>query len=301
MFCDLRFVSGLVEKIIMNKRNPLIVYVILFFFSFPIIWVVWFLFCGAFLSPDEAQRVLEPALSLEAEKDCYAIWTLLPTWPTLQPILQLLLDTPQFFSAFWNTCVQAFGQIVGQFLVATPAAWAFSKFHFKGKKMLFVVYIALMVLPFQVFMVPNYLISTQLHIFDTPLAVILPGIFSAFPIFIMRRSFDDVPDELIEAAKLDGATEPQVFFRIGLPLGYAGVYAAVVLCFIEAWNSVEQPLLFLPSQQNWPLALYINSITEENLEIAMAASLISFIPALLIFLYGQSYLEIGIQTGSVKG
>lgn len=285
----------------MDKRNLLIAYGILFVFSIPIIWVVWFLFCGAFLSPDEAQRVLGPALSPGAEKDSYAIWTLLPTWPTLQPIFQLLLDTPQFFSAFWNTCVQAFGQIIGQLLVATPAAWAFSKFHFKRKKILFIVYIALMVLPFQVFMVPNYLISTQLHVFDTPFAVILPGIFSAFPIFIMRKSFDDVPDEIIEAAKLDGATEPQILFRIGLPLGYSGVFAAVVLCFIEAWNSVEQPLLFLPSQQNWPLALYMNSITEENLEIAMAASLVSFIPSLLIFLCGQSYLEIGIQAGSVKG
>lgn len=81
----------------MNKRNPLIAYGILFVFSIPIIWVMWFLFCGAFLSPDEAQRVLEPALSSGAEKDSYAIWTLLPTWPTLQPIFQLLLDTPQFF------------------------------------------------------------------------------------------------------------------------------------------------------------------------------------------------------------
>ena len=140
-------------------------------------------------------------------------------------------------------------------------------------------------------MVPNYLIATRLGIYDTPLSVILPGVFSAFPVFIMTRSFQDVPNELLEAAKLDGATAWQIFWKIGVPLGYAGIFAALVLNFIEGWNAVEQPLLFL---------MYMNDIVTDNLGIAMAASLLSLIPAMLVFLYGQTYLELGIQAGGIK-
>ena len=218
----------------------------------------------------------------------------------LAPLAELLLDTPQFFSAFWNTCLLAFAQIAGQLVVAAPASWAFAKLRFAGRRFLLLGYIALMVLPFQVLMVPNYLIATRLGIYDTPLSVILPGVFSAFPVFIMTRSFQDVPNELLEAAKLDGATAWQIFWKIGVPLGYAGIFAALVLNFIEGWNAVEQPLLFLKSQSNWPLSMYMNDIVTDNLGIAMAASLLSLIPAMLVFLYGQTYLELGIQAGGIK-
>ena len=124
--------------------------------------------------------------------------------------------------------------------------------------------------------------------------------FSAFPVFIMTRSFQDVPNELLEAAKLDGATAWQIFWKIGVPLGYAGIFAALVLNFIEGWNAVEQPLLFLKSQSNWPLSMYMNDIVTDNLGIAMVASLFSLIPAMLVFLYGQTYLELGIQAGGIK-
>ena len=183
---------------------------------------------------------------------------------------------------------------------AAPASWAFAKLRFAGRRFLLLGYIALMVLPFQVLMVPNYLIATRLGIYDTPLSVILPGVFSAFPVFIMTRSFQDVPNELLEAAKLDGATAWQIFWKIGVPLGYAGIFAALVLNFIEGWNAVEQPLLFLKSQSNWPLSMYMNDIVTDNLGIAMAASLLSLIPAMLVFLYGQTYLELGIQAGGIK-
>lgn len=207
---------------------------------------------------------------------------------------------PAVFSAFWNTCLLAFAQIAGQLVVAAPASWAFAKLRFAGRRFLLLGYIALMVLPFQVLMVPNYLIATRLGIYDTPLSVILPGVFSAFPVFIMTRSFQDVPNELLEAAKLDGATAWQIFWKIGVPLGYAGIFAALVLNFIEGWNAVEQPLLFLKSQSNWPLSMYMNDIVTDNLGIAMAASLLSLIPAMLVFLYGQTYLELGIQAGGIK-
>ena len=234
--------------------------------AFTVLWPLWFTVDGALMASDELTAALGPAL-LDTADGGYAVWTILPSWPTLQPLAELLLDTPQFFSAFWNTCLLAFAQIAGQLVVL---------------------------------MVPNYLIATRLGIYDTPLSVILPGVFSAFPVFIMTRSFQDVPNELLEAAKLDGATAWQIFWKIGVPLGYAGIFAALVLNFIEGWNAVEQPLLFLKSQSNWPLSMYMNDIVTDNLGIAMAASLLSLIPAMLVFLYGQPYLELGIQAGGIK-
>ena len=283
----------------MRKKEPLLPVLILGLLAFTVLWPLWFTVDGALMASDELTAALGPAL-LDTADGGYAVWTILPSWPTLQPLAELLLDTPQFFSAFWNTCLLAFAQIAGQLVVAAPASWAFAKLRFAGRRFLLLGYIALMVLPFQVLMVPNYLIATRLGIYDTPLSVILPGVFSAFPVFIMTRSFQDVPNELLEAAKLDGATAWQIFWKIGVPLGYAGIFAALVLNFIEGWNAVEQPLLFLKSQSNWPLSMYMNDIVTDNLGIAMAASLLSLIPAMLVFLYGQTYLELGIQAGGIK-
>lgn len=283
----------------MRKKEPLLPVLILGLLAFTVLWPLWFTVGGALMASDELTAALGPAL-LDTADGGYAVWTILPSWPTLQPLAELLLDTPQFFSVFWNTCLLAFAQIAGQLVVAAPASWAFAKLRFAGRRFLLLGYIALMVLPFQVLMVPNYLIATRLGIYDTPLSVILPGVFSAFPVFIMTRSFQDVPNELLEAAKLDGATAWQIFWKIGVPLGYAGIFAALVLNFIEGWNAVEQPLLFLKSQSNWPLSMYMNDIVTDNLGIAMAASLLSLIPAMLVFLYGQTYLELGIQAGGIK-
>ena len=164
-------------------------------------------------------------------------------------------------------------------------------------------YLVLMVLPFQITMVPNYLVLDALGLMDTPWAVILPGIFSTFPVFIMKKGFDAVPDSLLEAAALDGAGPLGTFVRIGLPLGLPGICSALVLSFIEAWNAIEQPMLFLRDQSNWPLSLYLSNITVEDLGLAMVASLLMLAPPLLLFLVGQNYLEqgIGLSAGASEG
>ena len=232
-----------------------------------------------------------------------SVWMDVPLSPavfSLRQYYKILIEEPSYLQLFCNSVMYTAAILVGQGLVILLTAYALSRFEFRGKNFLTVLIMMLMVLPFQVLMVPNYLIATRLGIYDTPLSVILPGVFSAFPVFIMTRSFQDVPNELLEAAKLDGATAWQIFWKIGVPLGYAGIFAALVLNFIEGWNAVEQPLLFLKSQSNWPLSMYMNDIVTDNLGIAMAASLLSLIPAMLVFLYGQTYLELGIQAGGIK-
>ena len=255
-------------------------------------WVLWFMGMGALTPEDELLATIGPALQSESREP--AVWCLLPSWPTLQPLVQLLLDTPTFFAMFWNACKLAFPQVAGQLVVAAPAAWAFSKLEFPGRRVLYGAYLVLMVLPFQITMVPNYLVLDRLGLMDTPWAVILPGVFSAFPVFIIKKGFDAVPQSLLEAAALDGAGPLRCFVSVGLPLGLPAVLSAATLGFIEAWNAIEQPMLFLKGKANWPLSLYLSKITAGDLGLAMVASLMMLAPPLLLFLTGRKYLEQGI-------
>lgn len=273
------------------KRCHLPCILILFLLSLFTLWVLWFMAMGALTPEDELIATIGPALQGEEHS---ATWCLLPSWPTLQPMAELLLDTPIFFTMFWNGCKLVFPQVLGQLVVAAPAAWAFSKLPFPGRKILYAIYLLLMVLPFQITMVPNYLVLDNLGLMDTSLAVILPGIFSAFPVLIMKKGFDAIPDVLLDAAALDGAGPLRSFAAIGLPLGLPGILSALLLDGIEAWNAIEQPLMFLRDRADWPLSLYLSDVTVEGLGLAMAASLILLAPPLLLFAAGQKYLERGI-------
>ena len=154
----------------------------------------------------------------------YTVWHLLPDWPTLEPLLTLLLDTPQFFCHVLEQHRPVCSQVAGNLLVGAPAAWAISRLRFRGRSMVRGLYIVLMLLPFQVTMVPSYLVLRQFGLLDTPWAIILPGIFSTFPVFIMERGFDTVPREVLESASIDGANQWQRFWRIGSHWGFPVLY-----------------------------------------------------------------------------
>ena len=116
----------------------------------------------------------------------------------------------------------------------------------------------------------------------------------------MTKFFKGIPEEMLEAARLDGAGEGYIFFRIGIPLGNAGIISALILSFVELWNSIEQPLTFLRDKSYWPLSLYLPQISTDNLGVSFIASLIMMLPAVLIFLKGQEYLEQGIVASGIK-
>lgn len=135
-------------------------------------------------------------------------------------------------------------------------------------------------------------------------AIILPGIFSTFPVFIMERGFDTIPREVLESASIDGANQWQRFWRIGIPLGIPGLISALTLGFLDAWNAIEQPMTFLESPQYWPLSLFFTdpaNLDTKQLGLAMAASLWTLLPSILVFRFGQTYLEAGLTKGAVKG
>lgn len=227
----------------------------------------------------------------------------MPDWPTLEPLLTLLLDTPPFFVMFWNSIGQSVAQVAGTCWRARLPLGN-QPVRFRGRSMVRGLYIVLMLLPFQVTMVPSYLVLRQFGLLDTPWAIILPGIFSTFPVFIMERGFDAIPREVLESASIDGANQWQRFWRIGIPLGIPGLISALTLGFLDAWNAIEQPMTFLESPQYWPLSLFFTdpaNLDTKQLGLAMAASLWMLLPSILVFRFGQTYLEAGLTKGAVKG
>ncbi len=188
--------------------------------------------------------VREPCPVLESG-DGFAAWPIFARYPTFQAYAELLFDTPQFFNVFWNSCKQVFPIILGHIVLGAPAAWAFARFDFRGKKVLYTLYIVLMLMPFQVTMVSSYLVLNKLGLIDTAWAIILPGVASTLPVFIMTRFLWTIPGAVTEAAAVDGASPIQTFLRLGLPLGAPGILSAVVLGFLEYWNAMEAPQAFL--------------------------------------------------------
>jgi multiple sugar transport system permease protein len=243
-------------------------------------------------------RALGPALGAGASG--YAAWPLLPRYPTLQPYVALLLDSPEYFAMFWNSVSYAFFSLAGQVLVGAPAAWAFARYRFPQKRLLFLLYIALMLMPFQVTLVAQYLTLDHLKLIDTRLAIILPMMFSTFPVFIMERFFGAVPDAMVEAARVDGAGEWTLFRSVGLPLGIPGLFSALVLGFLEVWGMIEQPMTLIRTPRLWPLSLYLPQITLESMGKSLVASVVALLPALFVFLCGQKYLEQGISAMGMK-
>ena len=207
---------------------------------------------GSLIPGAELKQILSPILG---EEKGFAVWHLLPFYPTLEHFYRLLIESPAFYRLFWNTVGMTAAILVGQLIVGLPSAWAFAAFRFRGRDILFGLYVVLMLLPFQVMLLPQYIVLQKLHLYNHCAAVILPAIFSTFPVFIMYRGFTQIDGEILEAARLDGAGELQVFLRIGLPLGKMGIQAAMVLSFLEYWNLVEQPMAFLEEQAKWPLSL----------------------------------------------
>ena len=149
----------------------------------------------------------------------YASWKLFPEYPTLKHYVEVLLDSPEFFVMFWNSVKITVGALAGGLLVGMPAAWGFAKFDFPGKNILFTLYIALMMMPFQVMLLGNYLVLDKIGLLDSLLGIIFPAVFSTFPIFIMYRFFKGIPLAFLEAARLDGAGELKLFFYSCHPLG----------------------------------------------------------------------------------
>ena len=214
----------------------------------------------------------------------------------------VLLKSPDFLYKFWNSVILVAPIVLAQLAVASVAAYGFTRWRGKIRDTIFFAYVILMLMPYQVTLVPNYLVSDFLGLLNTRWAIILPGAFAPFSVFLLTKSMRRIPASLIESAKLDGAGEWHIFWNICLPQCRSALYSIAILVFIDYWNMVEQPLILLPDASQQPLSVYLSQINAGEIGIAFAAAVIYMVPGLLMFLHGEAFLVEGITyAGSVKG
>ena len=281
----------------MRKRYQWILLPVVLFPALLTCIPVLILITGSIMGEGELNLYLAPVLM---EKETLSGWKLIPDYPTFSHYGKLLFMTPQFFVLFWNSVKLVGCILAGQLLVGVPAAWAFAVYRVKGSRALFALYVVLMLLPFQVTMLSSYLVLNRLNLINTHGAVILPAVFSAFPVFLCYNGFRGIPPQFLEAARIDGAGEMTIFLKLGLPLGKGGLLSALVLGFLEYWNLMEQPMAFLQDKALWPLSLYLPEITLAQAGSAFCASVITLIPEVFVFMFGQDYLEQGIIYSGLK-
>ena len=226
----------------------------------------------------------------------------IPDKVTFSQYITTLIKSPDYLLKFWNSVILVAPIVLLQLAVASLTAYGFTRWRGKVRSFLFFFYVILMLMPYQVTLVPNYLVSDWLGLLDTRWAIIFPGMFAPFSVFLLTKSMRRIPSSLIEAAKLDGSSEWQVFTDICLPQCRSALYSVAILVFIDYWNMVEQPIILLKDAAQQPLSVYLSTINANEVGLAFAIATIYMVPSLLLFLHGEDYLVEGIaHQGSVKG
>ena len=226
----------------------------------------------------------------------------IPDMVSFEQYITVLFKSPEYLIKFWNSVILVVPIVVFQLAVALFASYGFTRAKGKLKEIVFFSYIILMLMPYQVTLVPNYLVSTWLHLIDTRWAIWLPGIASPFAVYLLTKFMRRIPSSYIEAAQIDGAGEWQVFSKICVPLCKSCLFSVAILVFIDYWNMVEQPLILLSDSEMRPLSVFLSEINSGETGLAFAVATIYTVPGLLVFLYGEDYLVEGIMyQGGIKG
>ena len=226
----------------------------------------------------------------------------IPDMVSFSQYITVLFKSPEYLLKFWNSVILVGPIVIFQLTVASLASYGFARYRGRLREIIFFAYIILMLMPYQVTLVPNYLVSDWLNLLDTNWAIWLPGIFSPFAVFLLTKFMRRIPTSMIEAAQIDGAGEWQIFRKICLPLCKGATCSAAILVFIDYWNMVEQPLILLSDAEKHPLSVFLSKINAGEIGLAFAVATIYMVPSLLIFLYGEEYLVDGITyQGGIKG
>lgn len=205
---------------------------------------------------------------------------------------------------FKNTTKLTVITTVIQVFTSCFAAYGFAKVKFKGRDLLFVVYVTTIAVPWQVYMVPQFALMSKMHLTNSHLGLILMQAFSAFGVFLMRQFMMGIPNELLEAARIDGLSEYGIFARIALPLVKPGIATLIIFTFVNIWNDFMGPMIYLNSTELKTIQLGIRMFISQygaDYALIMAASVCSLVPVLAIFIICQRWFVEGITAGGVKG
>jgi multiple sugar transport system permease protein len=212
-----------------------------------------------------------------------------------------------FLDALANTVVITAFSVIGQVLSCSLVGYAFARIRFRGRGALFVLMLATMMLPFQVIMIPLFILFRWLGWIDTFLPLIVPTFFgNAFYIFMFRQFFAQIPEALVEAARIDGCGHLRIWWKIMLPLCKPVIALTAVFTFMFVWNDFLGPLIYLQSEYNYTLAIALNSFRNQyggvnQVHLLMAASIVTMLPCILLFFVAQKQFVGGLQIGAVKG
>lgn len=226
---------------------------------------------------------------------------LIPNPVSLEQYRKLLIETPVFLKAFWNSVGITLPIIIGQVIISAFGAYGFTVLEFRFKKILFFMYIVVMLLPLQVTLLPNYIVADFFNIKDSYLAIILPAIFNPLGVFLLYQHMKLIPKSYLEAAQIDGANHLEIFFHVVLPNVIGGIASIATLTFVEYWNLIDQGIIFITDRGKQPLSLFLAGIEETQLGISFAGSSFYVIPILIVLFYCHDYLKNGIQTSGLKG
>lgn len=242
--------------------------------------------------------------SLKTQYDAVKIppvW--IPDPPQWENYVKLFTEQPMF-QFMLNTIKIVFFVVLGQLFFSSLAAYSFARISFKGRNVVFFFYIATLMVPGQVTMIPTYLMFAKAGLTDNLLALILPAFFSAFGVFLLRQFFMSLPRELEEAAEIDGCNPFMTYWRIMLPLVVPAMLTLGVFTLMNTWNDYMGPLIYLSSPEKYTMTLgiaYFKGVYTTQWNLVMAGSIVSVVPILIAYLCAQKYFIEGIAFSGVKG
>jgi multiple sugar transport system permease protein len=253
----------------------------------------------SFCSPDEIDAFMKTRGNYDT-----AVWMELKLSPkvfSLSQYYEILVLDMSILRMFVNSAVYAVLILLGQAVVIPMMAYALSRFRFRGREAIFFGIIMLMLLPFQVTMVPNVLTLRTIGLLNTVWAVIIPMWFSPFYIFLIRQFMLGLPNELLEAAQMDGAGTLRCYSYVVIPVCRPVIGAAIALSFADCWNLVEQPMTYLSQRADlYPLSVEFNRLAGSNAKIVFAGAALYILPALFIYLYFLNDILSGVQLTELK-
>lgn len=219
-----------------------------------------------------------------------------PSVFSLQQYLKLT-QKMEFFKLYINSVLISAGVIVGQLIVSIGAAYFFSRTKSKVANAIFLIYVFLMLLPLQITLIPNVFLYNGIEryfgiaIFDTRLAIVLPGVFSTIGVFFLKQFFSSIPDNLFEIARIDGASNWKILTRIVLPYSKAALLALCALNFVESWNIIEQALIFINTPSKYPLSIYMNTLYAADRNIFYAGSILFIFPVIYLIMGSRERIK----------
>jgi ABC-type sugar transport system, permease component len=218
--------------------------------------------------------------------------------------IYLFTGQHDYFTWFWNSMFVTIAQVVLTLFVSAFVAYGFAAYDFKGKNFLFICVLLIMMVPFEILLVPLYSLINDLHLVNSYSAIILPGIANAGTIFFFRQYLRSIPKEIIQSGRVDGANEYAIYFRLIMPIMKPSFAAMAILNGMNSWNNLLWPFMVLGDQSKFTLPIGLKTLLTpygNNYDLLIVGSFFSIIPIFILFIAFQKYFIDGMTAGAVKG